>query len=63
MGLVDALTAEDRVTLTITNCVTIIREAERSRAQADFMAKAVLNGVPYDYICATFNLKKEEHDG
>ena len=60
MGLVDALTAEDRVTLTITNCVTIIREAERSRAQADFMANAVLSGVPYEHICATFNLKKEE---
>ena len=60
MGLVDALTAEDRVTLTITNCVTIIREAERSRAKADYMANAVLNGVPYEHICATFNLKREE---
>lgn len=60
MGLVDALTAEDRVTLTITNCVNIIREAERSRAQADFMANAVLNSVPYEHICATFNLKRKE---
>ena len=59
MGLVDALTAEDRVTLTITNCVNIIREAERSRAQADFMAN-VLNSVPYEHICATFNLKRKE---
>ena len=60
MGLVDALTAEDRVTLTITDFTAIIREAERFRAQAGFIASAVLHDVPYEHICATFNLKEEE---
>lgn len=60
MGLVDVINAEDRVTLTITNCVSMIREAERSRAKADFMSNAILSEVPYEHIRATSGLTKEE---
>lgn len=60
MGFMDAINAEDRVTLTVTTCIALIRDAERSRVQTEFLANAVLHDVPREHICATFNLKKED---
>ena len=62
MGFMDSISAEDRVQLTVTTLIALIREAERSRAKADFMSNAVTNKVLYEDICAIFDLKRKEEE-